>query len=231
MTVEPGTSLGLVLPVHLSRHAIGLLPAVLGGRSEEQRSRIRASLALAPLLKPIAFPVRPLAMVGLPADWTPDALDGLLDAETMACLAAAEADLRTTISDAEAWERLGPALRARLSLAAAVATRRPLVVVPRAVAATIPEAFAHLERTGSHIILYGLAGRPKEGLLGAGLPAAGTRPWLVVSARRRVVAAGSAVWLEGRWDKVQARLDADRDLILGRAAAGTDDIADETTDT
>lgn len=202
----------VVLPVALSRYSLGLLALLFAGPGEVARRRLLGQIAMA---APLAAPPADASMCDLlPLDDDCDAatLRTWLGDDADAVAETVGLDPRASVSP-QAWAQLPSQAAARLVVAAAASSERPVLALDRSLATQ--EGGERLKELaqGKLVLVCSRGAPPPSDHLGI------TRT-VVASRHGRVLAVGSPHWVAEHWDTVAegrvepapADLSADDDL-------------------
>jgi hypothetical protein len=208
--LRPGEIIEVVMPVPLSRYSLGLLaPAFTGSDPRRQRRLLgQIGLVTTPSAPPSGASID--SVLPLEDDWTAETARARLGDEAAAVEAAIGLDPTVEVAP-DAWRRLTERACARLALAAAEGSRRPVLAVDRAIV-ELDEA-ERLERLarGRVVLVCSNGGADADPI-----PRVARR--LVISPRGWVLAAGSPGWVRDHREEIAER---DRQ-VLAPVDAGLD---------
>jgi hypothetical protein len=194
-----GETVEVVLPIPLSRYGLGLLVRLF---ADDDRSR-RRLLGQTAMARPISVPAAGASMaslMGMNGAWDPGSLRDRLGDRAGEIESTIGLDVNTVVS-AEAWASLSCEAMARLVIAAAETSGRPLLALDPGVVTRAELDRLRRERPDRTILVCGDA-------TGGRVADLGLVRTLVASVHGELVAAGSPSWIARNLDAVRARYGA-----------------------
>lgn len=195
--VARGETVGVVLPVALSRYSLGLLARSFAGDDVRRRRGLLGQIAMAAPLSapPVAASMQDL----LPFDggWDAETLRARLGDQAGPVEEAIGLDPRVA-APPEAWAQLPAEAAARLVLIAAADSERPVLAIDGSLAAQ--EGAERLEEAASDkmvLVCSNGAGASHDGL--------GITRRVVASQQGEALAVGSPQWIAENWDGIVER--------------------------